>query len=197
MKLSSVRPAGSAYERILATASDLFYQQGYRATGINELIEKSGVAKATFYKHFPTKDALCLVYLQERNQRELAEIRQYAEAMTTPAERFLAPMGSLEPWLLGNGMKGCAFLNMVPEVTDSEDPLRKEGAAHYTRLRVLIGELATELIASEPQRYGHLDAGSLTDDYMVILTGAIALSEITHDIGPVRHGVEAARRLIE
>ncbi|MGB5338112.1 MAG: TetR/AcrR family transcriptional regulator, partial [Gammaproteobacteria bacterium] len=60
-----------ARARILETASDLFAAQGYRATGVNEVIEKSGVAKATFYNHFPSKDELCLAYLKTRNDFEL------------------------------------------------------------------------------------------------------------------------------
>ena len=63
-KAATTRPAGPPEERILAVASELFYRQGYRATGINEVIARSGVAKATFYNHFPSKEDLCLAYLQ-------------------------------------------------------------------------------------------------------------------------------------
>ena len=191
-----IKPTGSAYDRILFTASDLFYQQGYRATGINEVIEKAGVAKATFYSHFSTKDDLCLAYLKNRNGKELAEIEDYISTKARPVDRFLAVIESLEPWIIGNGMKGCGFLNMVPEVPDAGSPLRKEGELHYARLRTRVKELAGELIKSKPKRYGHLHAQTLADDYMVVLTGAIALAEISHDIWPIKQGVEAVRRLI-
>jgi AcrR family transcriptional regulator len=191
------KPAGSAYERILATASDLFYRNGYRATGINEVIEKSGVAKATFYKHFPTKDDLCLVYLRERNERELAEIQAFVESQNSVWARFMAPVESLGPWFLDSGMKGCAFLNMVPEVPESDSPLRKEGAIHYARLHALISKLAAELIASDTDRHEHLDPDRLASNYMVIFTGAIALAGIRHDIEPVRQGIEAVKNLIK
>ena len=196
MSRESTTTTSPAYERILSTATDLFYRQGYRATGINEVIEKSRVAKATFYKHFPTKDELCLAFLERRNARELGEIDEFIDTRKSPLGRFLAVIESLEPWMVESGFKGCAFLNMVPEVPDSLSALRKEGALHYESLRTRVRRLAEELIEAEPDRYGHLDSRTLADDYMVVLTGSIALSEISHDIWPVRQGIETVKRLI-
>ena len=58
----------------MSVAADLFYKQGYRATGVNEVIEKSGVAKATFYSHFPSKDDLALAYLRQLKDIEIAHV---------------------------------------------------------------------------------------------------------------------------
>ena len=82
----------SPRERIVATASDLFYTQGYRATGINEVIKQSGVAKATFYSHFPSKDDLCLAYLEERSLAEKRSITEQVQSKRTPRAKFLAVM---------------------------------------------------------------------------------------------------------
>jgi AcrR family transcriptional regulator len=184
-------------ERILSTAADLFFQQGYRATGINEVIEKSGVAKATFYNHFPTKDDLCLAYLQERNTSEYEAITAFVRDQDTPRKRFLAVMAAMEPWLEANRLRGCAFLNMVAEIPDPRNMLRREGHKHYESLRRLVRDLAHELIQSDRPRYGHLDVGRLADDYLVILGGAIAMTEIYHDSWPARQGVEMVERLID
>jgi AcrR family transcriptional regulator len=193
MKITTMSPR----ERILATAADLFFHQGYRATGINEVISRSGVAKATFYHHFPTKDDLCLAYLQNRNTSEYQAITAFVQDKKTPRERFLAVMESVGPWLEANELRGCAFLNMVAEVPDSRNLLRKEGLMHYESLRRLIRDLAQELIESDQARYGVLNADRLRDDYMVTLGGAIAMTEIYHDLWPVSHGVEMVKRLIE
>ncbi|HKI51576.1 MAG TPA: TetR/AcrR family transcriptional regulator [Geothermobacteraceae bacterium] len=184
-------------ERILDTAADLFYHQGFRATGINEVIAKSGVAKATFYNHFPTKDDLCLAYLRDRNTDEYEAISAFVRDHATPRERFLAVMESLQPWLEANGLRGCAFLNMVAEIPDPRHLLRREGLQHYESLRRLLCDLAGELIQSDPQRYGRLDAQVLADDYLVILGGSIAMTEIYHEIWPARQGVELIKRLID
>ncbi len=183
-------------ERILETAANLFFHQGFRATGINEVIAKSGVAKATFYNHFPTKDDLCLAYLRDRNTSEFEAISAFVHDHDSPRERFLAVMKSVRPWLEANNLRGCAFLNMVAEVPDPRNLLRKEGLQHYESLRQLITVLAEDLINSEDQRYDGLDAQILTDDYMVILGGAIAMTEIYHDIWPALQGVKLVERLI-
>jgi AcrR family transcriptional regulator len=193
MKINNMSPR----ERILASAADLFFHQGYRATGINEVISRSGVAKATFYHHFPTKDDLCLAYLQNRNTSEYQAITAFVQNKKTPRERFLAVMESVGPWLEANELRGCAFLNMVAEVPDPRNLLRKEGLMHYESLRRLIRDLAQELIESDQARYGVLNADRLRDDYMVTLGGAIAMAEIYHDLWPVSHGVEMVKRLIE
>jgi len=197
LTMTTTRTDIAPRERILQTASDLFYHQGFRATGINEVITKSGVAKATFYSHFPTKDALCLAYLQNRNTSEIEMVSAFVQDQDTPLTRFLAVMESLEPWMEANRLRGCAFLNMVAEVPDPQNLIRREGLRHYESLRKLIRKLAHGLINSDPETYGNLDVDNLTDDYLVLLGGAIAMSEIYHDLWPVRQGVETIKRLIK
>lgn len=184
-------------ERILKTASELFFHQGVRATGINEVIEKSGVAKATFYHHFPTKDDLCLAYLRERNATEFATVAAYVRDHDSPRERFLSVIEAVLPWLEANRLRGCVFLNMVAEVPDPANVLRNEGVQHYERLHRLVSELAADLVDSDPRSYDHVDAEELANDYLLILGGAIAMTEIYHDLWPARHAVSLIKRLID
>ena len=195
--MNAAKEARAARERILETATDLFANQGYRATGIIEVIDKSGVAKATFYHHFPTKADLCLAYLKTRNSSELKSIKDFIAKKRTPWSRFLGVIESLEPWLKANQMRGCSFLNMVAEEPDPKSPLRKEGKKHYQSLRNLIRTLAVELIESDPQHYGKLEADAITDEYMVIIGGSIALAEIYHDAWPMRQGIDMVARLVD
>jgi AcrR family transcriptional regulator len=183
-------------ERILETAADLFFHQGFRATGINEVIATSGVAKATFYNHFRTKDDLCLAYLRDRNTSEYEAINAFVHDHDTPVERFMAVMKSVQPWLEANNLRGCAFLNMVAEVPDPKNTLRREGLHHYESLRELIRTLTEDLINSDTQSYEGFEVQVLADDYMLILGGAIAMTEIYHDIWPAIQGVKLVERLI-
>lgn len=187
----------AARDRILNTAGDLFYRQGYRATGINEVIQKAEVAKATFYAHFPTKDALCLAYLKQRNENESEEIMQSVNARRSPLQRFLAVMESQENWAIRTEFRGCQFINMVPEVPDENSPLRKEGHRHYDWARELVHQLAEELIQSNKKTYGHLKPEKLTNDYMNHLAGAIALAGVYAKLWPIQHGIEAVRALVK
>ncbi|MFQ5509057.1 MAG: TetR/AcrR family transcriptional regulator [Leptospirillia bacterium] len=180
----------------MSVAADLFYNQGYRATGVNEVIEKSGVAKATFYHHFPAKYDLGLAYLKYTRKDELAYLDNYLASRTRPLDRFLAIMESLGPWMVDTDFRGCAFINMASEVPDPGSPMRKEGTMLYDAIRERVKTLSEELIASDRVKYGHLDVRELTNDFMVIFVGAVALSELYHDIWPAEHALSSVRRLV-
>lgn len=189
------KQSGSAAERILAVASDLFYRQGYRATGINEVIKESGVAKATFYNHFPTKDDLCYAYLDSVRLKEKAYVDSFVNAAKGAVNRFLAPLQSLGPWLIDTEFRGCPFLHMVAETPDHTSPLRKVGSRLYQDETKRVRQLCDELIASD-KKYAQLDAEQLSQDYMLVFAGVIALAEIYHDISPIEQGVATLKRLI-
>jgi AcrR family transcriptional regulator len=190
------KPTGAPRERILTVAADLFYRQGYRATGINEVIRKSGVAKATFYNHFPTKDDLGLAYLRQAMEREVVHVENFIHAANRPLERFLSVMRSVVPWLEETDFRGCPFVNMASEIPDPDDSLRNVGKATYDYVRGRLQTLSEELIASDEAQYGHLDANVLTGEYMVAMAGAIALAEIYHAKWPVENALSNVRRLI-
>jgi AcrR family transcriptional regulator len=189
------KQSGSPAERILDVASDLFYRQGYRATGINEVIKESGVAKATFYNHFPTKDDLCQAYLKEVSDYELDYLDGFVAAAKGTVNRFLAPLQSLGPWLLDTEFRGCPFLHMVAEIPDHTSPLRKVGSKLYQDVTKRVRNLCDELIAAD-RKYVHLDAEQLSQDYMLVFAGAIALAELYHNISPIEQGVATLKRLI-
>ncbi len=180
----------------MEVATDLFYRQGYRATGINEVIRKSGVAKATFYSHFPSKDDLGLAYLRQVMEGEIEHLDRSIQAANGPVERYYAVMRSLEPWLLDTRFRGCAFINIASETPDPKHPLRKVGREVYDIARARVEAIANELIQSDVAKYGHLDAAELTGEYMVAFTGAIALAEIYHAIWPVEDALKTVSRLI-
>ena len=180
----------------MAVASDLFYHQGYRATGINEVINKSGVAKATFYSHFPTKDDLCLAYLNGAKEAEMLYLQQSISSAEGPLNRFLSVLQSAESWLLSTKFRGCHFINIASEIPDQKSPLRKVGQEIYDYISSQVEPLAEELIASDKEKYGDLDAKKLTNDYMLLFIGAIAMAEIYHAIWPIEHALQTLRSLI-
>lgn len=177
-------------------ATELFYKQGYRATGINEVIQKSGVAKATFYSHFPSKDDLCHAYLKGVVEKELTMLDDLLGSTKGKVKRFLGAIEWLRPWLIGTDFRGCAFLHTVAEIPDASSRLRKPGIELYDGVRSRVEILSQELIASNTRKYGHLDVGDLTDEYMVIFAGTIALAEIYHTEWPVEHALKTLRGLI-
>jgi AcrR family transcriptional regulator len=104
----------SAHERILLTAYDLFYHDGIRATGVDKVIAASGVAKLTFYRHFPSKNDLIRAFLELRHR---TWIDWFAAALQRHGGDARALVPTLAEWLSDTGYRGCAFINTVGELS--------------------------------------------------------------------------------
>jgi AcrR family transcriptional regulator len=185
----------AARQRILDTACDLFYRQGYQATGVNQLIADSGVAKATFYANFPSKEDLGVAYLRTHAERELAAMREAMRAKRTPLDRYLAVLTDFEGWFKRTNFRGCAFANMATEVVDTGSALRREVLRHDDAFRQIIREAVDQLQRSAP-RYRGLDAVRVAEAYYVIARGAIIGCQLYRDLGLLRRAVDAARTLV-
>jgi AcrR family transcriptional regulator len=185
-----------AYQRILATACDLFYRNGYRATGINEIIEKSRVAKATFYAQFPSKESLALAYVKSMNELESRNTEAGLADYPGPYEKLLGLLEFSIAWSEERDYRGCAYLNISSEIPDHANPVRQESKQHYKTLRVLIGRLMNELKAERGKAWEDRDAEKLADDFMLLFAGALALAQVYHDPKPFREAAAAARRLL-
>lgn len=179
-------------DRILATAMDLFYRQGYHATGINQIIAESGVAKASFYDHFPSKEALLHEYLREIAEKEFAETEAAVRALPTALERFFGPFGVLIPWFECSDYRGCPFQNILAE-SPPEDPLvRQLALVHRENIRGLIRDVSEDLFAERPELKDR-DMEKLIDLYLVLFEGAIVTSVAYRAPWPV----ETAKRHLE
>jgi len=194
--MKTERTESDAYQRILATARDLFYRNGYRATGINEIIEKSGVAKATFYAHFPSKEDLALAYVTSMNEIERRNTEAGLEQYPGPYEKLIGLIEFLIDWSRERDYRGCAYLNISSELPDHDHPVRRESKGHYRAMRDLIGRLVKDLRAKKGKAWKHRDADGIADDFMLILSGALAMAQVYHDPKPFREAVDAARRLL-
>lgn len=110
----------SARDRILLTAHHLFYRFGIRATGIDRIIQEAGVTKVTFYRHFPSKDALIMAFLDYRHQHWLAALRQSMHAsISAGISPAMALSVFLKHWLSDLSFRGCAFINTTVEMAET------------------------------------------------------------------------------
>jgi len=186
----------AAAKRILATASDLFYRNGYRATGINEIIEKSGVAKATFYAHFPSKDSLAFAYVKSMNEEDGRAFETYLKKFPGPYEKLLGLFDFALSWFQERDYRGCRYLNIASEITDASNPVRVESRNHYTAYREVIGRLVKELKAERSETWKGKDAEKLADDLLLIFAGAMAMAPLYRDPKPFRDAIASAKRLL-
>jgi len=105
--------AASARDRIVQAAHDLFYREGIRATGVDRVIAEAGVTKVTFYRQFPSKDALILEFLEFRHERWM---RWFTGALVRHGGTAAALVPALREWLGSPAYRGCAFINSVGEL---------------------------------------------------------------------------------
>ena len=157
---------GSARERLLAAADELFYEEGVRTVGIDRVIEHAGVAKASLYNTFGSKEALIGAYLEQRHVRITDRITKYIERYDTPREQVLGVFEAQAELSAEQGYRGCAFVRATAEAHPG-DHVEQASDSYRTWLRQLFTQLAEQAGAADPTtlaRQLHLlyDGGSLS-----------------------------------
>src|SRR5690349_2123819 len=145
-----VRPS-PARERILETAFRLFYAHGIRAVGVDRIIAESGVAKATFYKHFPAKDDLVLAYLDKVDGIWSGQLHAAAEAAgPAPADELVGLFDALGTACRREGYRGCAFINAAAEAVPGS-PVHERTVAQKAAVLDWVTSLAADAGAPDPR----------------------------------------------
>lgn len=113
----------SARDRLVTAASRLFTESGIQATGVDAIIETAGVAKATFYRHFPSKDDLVVAWLRDSRTRWFEHLRARTPASgADPRAEILLFFEAVAAWLDSDGYRGCPYLNASVEITNPAHP---------------------------------------------------------------------------
>ncbi len=145
---SAIRP--SARERLLAAADELFYNEGVHTVGIDRIIEQAGVAKASLYNTFGSKDELVRAYLEARHVSVTQRITQAVERYDTPRERILAVFEGQGELFARPGYRGCAFARASAESQPGD--LAEQAAEAYRHwVQALLTELASQAAVPEPE----------------------------------------------
>jgi len=179
-----------ARDRILDSAYELFSHRGVRAVGIEEVIERAAVAKATLYRHFPSKDDLVLAFLR---QRETQWTHGWVEAEarkrgTTPEERLLAIFDLFDEWFRRADFEGCSFINVLLETANLEHPVGKASAEHLENIRTVLRSLATEA--------GLRDVDEFARSFHILMKGSIVQAG-EGDVDAAKRAQAMARDLIQ
>jgi AcrR family transcriptional regulator len=138
-----------ARDRLLAAADELFYEEGVHTVGIDRVIEKAGVAKATLYSAFGSKDELVRAYLNARHAARQERMTRRLAAYDDPRERLLGVFDLLAESIAAPGFNGCAFVNASAE--SPAGSAAEEATTEYrTWMRNLFADLARDAGASDP-----------------------------------------------
>jgi AcrR family transcriptional regulator len=165
-------PPTSARERVLSAAYELFSRRGIRAVGTDEVIERAGVARATLYRHFATKDALVLAVLQRREEvwtHGLIEA-QSRQRGSTPEEQLLAIFDVMHDWFqLRDGYEGCSFINVLLEL-GADHPAGQACITHIDHVRDIVRHRAVAA--------GLIDVEEFASSWHILMKGAIILAAV-------------------
>jgi AcrR family transcriptional regulator len=153
-----------ARERLLATATQLFYAEGINGVGVDRIVSAANVTLATFYRHFPSKQDLVLAYLQ--SALDVIEGRiAIALAMEDPKARLRAIGEDIADQLRSPGFGGCAFIKVASEFDDPDEPVRCAVAAH----RAWFAEIVRTAFADA----GHVRPDDPTRHFVMLRDGAM------------------------
>ncbi|WP_110678918.1 TetR/AcrR family transcriptional regulator [Salinicola sp. RZ23] len=174
-----------ARERLIATAEALFYQRGIQAVGISELIDTSGVGRASFYRHFDSKESLVHAVLRHRNERTLAAL----EAALAGSDGAPLDVFDVVAECYGQAdFRGCAFINAMVEAADRGSETHRIARAH---------KLAQiEIIARQLRQAGHSPSEELARDFQLLIDGAVMGVLREANLEPVERAKQIAARLL-
>jgi len=182
------RPSGAARERILQTAFRLFYARGLRAVGVDTIIAESGVAKATFYKHFPAKDDLIAAYLDVVDEVWSGQLHAAAEAAgPAAADQLVGLFDALGSACRREGYRGCGFINAAAETTPGT-AAHDRTVAHKQKVLAWLRDLAGEAGAPRPEQ--------LARSLALLLDGALSSGALDADPEAVEVARDTARSLV-
>jgi AcrR family transcriptional regulator len=178
----------SARDRLLAAADELFYREGVHSVGIDRVIERAGVAKASLYSAFGSKDELIRSYLMRRRARLEERVAQRLARCDSPRKRLLAVFDALADAAKENDFRGCAFTNARAEAPAGSAP---EQACDTYRawVRELFLGLAKEAGASRPLK--------LAQQLVVLYDGAVTAAGMDRDPAAVATARGIAATLLD
>jgi len=182
--------APTAGERIRETAKQLFYREGIRAVGVDEIVKRAGATKPSLYRSFPSKDQLAAAYLRDWDrafwQRFEAAVAAHPDDPRAQLRLFLS---RLNQRMRQPGYRGCALTNAAIEYPEAGHPARRVAVANKRKLRRRLGQMAVAMGARRPRL--------LADGLTLLLEGAFASSQLFRDHGPARALGRVADQLID
>ena len=179
----------SARERLLAAADELFYQEGVHTVGIDRVIERAGVAKASLYSAFGSKEELVVAYLQGRAEERARRITDRMARHQDPRARILSIFDLLGERVVEPGFRGCAFVNASAEGPPGDSKVRRACRGSREWLREIFTDLAGQLGAPDPAQLGR--------QLVLLYDGAMLGASMDRDPAIARQGRAMAEALLD
>ena len=184
-------PTESVRDRILNTARDLFYKEGARAVGVDTVVARSGVAKTSLYRWFPSKDALIVAVLeQEQKDRWAGWDKTASLSDPEPRARLRAHLNGIARFVSSSHFRGCPFMNITVEFADPQHPARVLATAEMQELRRRLRGLVDNI-------EGVRNPEELTEQLLLLVDGAFSSAQALGKAGPQHLLVATADALVD
>lgn len=182
------RRPSKARERLLETASGLFYAEGINTVGVDRIVSASEVTLATFYRHFPSKQELAVAYLRRVHDQIAAGVAALAER--AEGRELLEALGAaVASDLERPGYRGCAFIKAASEFEDAESPVRRAVAEHRGWYRGVVEQAFADA--------GHRDAPAAAGHFVMLRDGAMVAGDLDGAAAAKRTFLRGVGGLIE
>ena len=180
--MSSTSKSTPKKDNLVKIAGDLFYYQGFAATGIKQIIEKAGVAKGTFYSHFESKEELGIAWLQKYYNLWQAILDDLGSSGEPPQRKILSLFDILTEWMENYDFRGCLFLNTLAELPKPTGEMRHIIHTHKKNLRNSIYELTQAHFADKPKDFSRHKA----DVIYLFFESALVESQNFRELWPIQ-----------
>ncbi|MEO5901416.1 MAG: helix-turn-helix domain-containing protein [Ilumatobacteraceae bacterium] len=188
--MAGTRRHGEARDRLVATAAGLFYAEGIHAVGVDRIVDAAGVAKATMYQHFTSKDELVVACVQLHAARWRDHVAVAARRRTgKPAERVAFVFDLLAKGFVDPAYRGCPFINTAAEYPEPDGSVAMTIAAHRLQVRALFVELLAPVAAARRRE--------CADQLLLIYDGSLVGAQHGAGAKVGRTARRAARTLVE
>lgn len=182
--------AASKKDELIDKALEVFYREGFHATGMDRLVAVTGISKTSMYKHFKTKEDLILATLERRHKYLKALIIDRTEELAdTPAKRLIAAFDSLKEWIAGGRFQSCMFIKASSEYQAPAHPIHKISADHKRMLQDYFVAQAKAANARDAERLGR--------QLMLLQEGAIVTAHLQGGYDAADDAKAAAEVLVE
>ena len=189
MQSTIVKKEVAPKDKVFQTAARLFYQNGYRAIGVDTIAVESGIGKMTLYRHYPSKDDLIVAYLRDSDEIFWNGFEELTKDSATPREKLLAFFQGLQDYVTTPACYGCPFLNVATEYPETDYPGHQVALEHKQTVRERFRKLAKEAGAKKPD--------ILADQLFLLMDGAYMASRMYGAKNPAAHLVQAVEVLLD
>lgn len=177
-------------DELVSKALEVFYRDGFHATGMDKLVVETGVSKTSMYKHFRTKEDLILAALDLRDTNfRTWFLNRVAELAETPEGQLIAGFDALAEWFEEDSYRGCMFIKACSEFQEDDHPIHQQAARHKQILLDHLTALARAAGAEDPDCLG--------SQMLLLKEGAIVSSVLINSGAPARDARAAAQVLLD